>query len=150
MKYETTRLNLHDDDLPFLSHFISLLKNDLICNFLYIPHSYSGQHLDSFFSFSISQGPHTGARYTHRRLIIKEKIFFWFSKTRKMDAMSHRRRGWPLMSWQGRAVQFMRCWSKHMQIIHGFSSGTQLCIYCTKKTNNEKMISYCISGYVGK
>lgn len=39
----------------------------------------------------------------------------------------------PLMSLHGRAVQLMRCWSRHMQIKQGFSSGTQLCIYCTNK-----------------
>ena len=36
-------------------------------------------------------------------------------------------------SLQGRTVQLMCCWSKHMQIKHGFSSGTQLCIYCKNK-----------------
>lgn len=43
---------------------IKTLTYFYIHEYPYIPHSYSGQHLDSFFSCRISQGPHTGAKHT--------------------------------------------------------------------------------------
>lgn len=45
------------------------------------------------------------------------------------------------MSLHGRAVQLMRCWSRHMQIKQGFSSGTQLCIYCTNTLKHAFFIN---------
>lgn len=109
--------------------------------FFYIPHSYSGQHLDSFFSLRISQGPHTGAMHAYRWFIINVlhlnpqcNTAYIFSKTRYDCSSGSNRRGClPLTSLQGRAVQLMCCWSKHMQIKQGFSSGTQLCMYCRNK-----------------
>lgn len=38
----------------------------------------------------------------------------------------------------------MCCWSKHMQIKQGFSSGTQLCMYCTNKWNHVFFLGSCV------
>lgn len=59
----------------------------------HIPHSYSGQHLDSLFSLRISQGPHTGARHTCRGFIVKTPTmqhwsYLSFSKTRQLKESS--------------------------------------------------------------
>lgn len=52
-----------------------------------------------------------------------------FSEAWANERSTPKKRSLPFMSLQGRAVQLMCCWSKHIQIKHGFSSGTQLCMY---------------------